>query len=407
MKQGRLALISCIFALSISVAAAESNPWLDGYVARGFPENTDVRKQFWTSLITVPKESAFAFKERVLSSRPVPVKVSSTRRSNDFIIQFQNGADGAFSAWSRGSFSIERDSSTGYFLQVKVFLQDDPSCYLRLYPQAEATRMDVVMYGAVIKKGLYLPGLVYYVLSDSFANIVGQTKGSFDWAKVFGNGQGGPTADFADRLRAALPPPSPPAQSAAPSPQASGMTPAVGASVAESQGMASVPPRAIPVGPALPAAPVMVTTPPRPLFLASLVARTGPAEALAAGLSAHGESWSELLPSADAPPLALGLSDDGDPFVSRMPYRPFPRYEAGKGWPFVQLRAALYLDALQSPSSVYAVVGESLRVLAVPSFDASGHFRIAFFSDTREMAWEDLLSTKEGKIRLFRFSAED
>lgn len=387
MKYRRQVLIAFALCLSISAVAAESIPTLASFLGHSFPDNTDVRKQYWNNLITAPKEAVWAFTEKVLPSASAgQVKVRAQRRGGDFLVQFLNNptASGSFIEYSRGSYAIQRDSKTGYILQAKIFLQDDPGCYVRLYPQAEGTRVDVVMYGALLKKGLYVTGLIYYVLAEPFSNIVDQTRRSFDWATVFGLDGQGRAASLAQDLHGSLGQAGPVFVQASvlpspASPQVSGI------------------PAATPASPAR--------------LLLDTVSRATSLDALALGLAGKGYPTSELLPAlASGSPLpgpqALGLSDDSDPLVPVLPYRSFPRYEAGKGLPLASIRASLYLDSLSSPDAVYALVGEGFRALVAPSFDSTGRFSFSCFADGKELSWEELGARAERNLRILRIGLQ-
>lgn len=386
MKYRRLALVAYLFLLSIFIAAAESIPSLDGFLGHTFPDNTDIRKKFWTNLITAPKEQVWAFAERILPSNAGQVRVRSVKRAADFIVQFDNSQTSAFSGYSQGSYVIQRDSRTGYILQAKIFLSDDPGCYVRLYPQAEGTRADVIMYGVVLKKGLAVSGLIYYILAEPFSSIVAQTRRSFDWARVFGIGEGSRASGLALDLRAAFAVHAPsPALASAPA------IPAFGAG-----GQSRSPDQA-----AVPAS--------TPVGLVSLVCRSAGVDALVASLAARGQPGVELSSTAGAaaPFSALALADDSDPLVPSLPYKAFPKYEQGKGMPLAALRGAIFLDALANPDSAYAIIGESFRFLAAPSFDAAGNFRFCFFVEGQEIGWEDILALKDRNIRVVRISLGD
>ncbi len=386
MKYHRQFLVAIALCLSIQAVAAESIPTLASFLGHSFPDNTDVRKQYWNNLITAPKESVWAFTERVLPSASAgQVKVRAQRRGGDFLVQFLNSptSSGNFVEYSRGSYAIQRDSKTGYILQAKIFLQDDPGCYVRLYPQAEGTRVDVVMYGALLKKGLYVSGLIYYVLAEPFSNIVDQTRRSFDWATVFGLDGQGRAATLAQDLHASL------GQAGPVFVQASILP-------------ASAPPQAT-----SPSAPPVS---PARLLLDS-VSKAASLDALAQGLAGKGYPTSEFIPAASSTtplpgPQALGLSNDSDPLVPVLPYRSFPRYEAGKGLPLASIRASLYLDSLSSPDAVYALVGEGFRALVAPSFDASGRFSFACFADGRELSWEELGARADRSLRILRIGLQ-
>jgi hypothetical protein len=442
MKYRRLALVAYALAFSVAIAAAESSSFLDSYLEHGFPENVDTRKQYWTSLITAPKEMVWAFGEKVVGGKNGRVKVKTLQRGADFLVEFVNGSADGFPEFSQGSYIVQRDSKTGYILQAKIFLQDDPGCYARLYPQAEGTRVDVIMYGALVKRGLYVSGLIYYLLAQPFGSIVAETKRSFDWRAVFGLGAPSLASGFADTLRLSFSaaPASPTQASGAPasaslpgavaaaptfplSPSPAGPTgPAFQAASTQPPlpsnqvaSSATVPQAGARQGPVAAAAQLPQPPLPRAAFLASLIGKASSMEGLMASLASKGEPAAEfmapLLSAGTAgasapPPAALGLSDDSDPLAPRLPYRSFPRYDASHGLPSSALRAAVYLDALDHPDSVYAFVGDSLRVLATPYFDAAGHFRVAFFSDTRELSWDEVSAIKDGHVRVLRLKAQ-
>jgi len=112
-------------------------------------------------------------------------------------------------------------------------------------------------------------------------------------------------------------------------------------------------------------------------------------------------------PTVSVPFSALALADDSDPLVPALPYKAFPRYEAGKGLPLAAVRAAIFLDALGSPDSAYAVMGDSFRFLVAPSFDEAGHFRFCYFVEGHEIGWSDILAMKDRNIRIVRIPLDD
>jgi len=200
----RITVISIALCLAIagaSATAAESRAALEQFIDHSFPDNSDIRAKFSTRLITAPKEQVWDFGSKVQASKAGQVLVKSVKRSDDFLVQFVNGSDGKFADCSLGSYVIERNCKTGYILQAKVFLEDDPSCYARLYPQGEGTKLDIVMYGAVVKKGLYISGLIYHILTMPFSEIVDQTDRAFDWGTVFKLGKQNATAGIVADLR--------------------------------------------------------------------------------------------------------------------------------------------------------------------------------------------------------------
>ena len=191
MDLRRHAALLCLFAALpvLQALALEPAQDLDAYFRSSFPDNSDLRQKYFTSLITAPRDTVYAFGEKVLASAKAGrVLVRGQKRSADFLVEFLNEGDSGFEGARAGSYIVQREPAKGYILQAKILLADDPSCYARLYPQAEATRLDVVMYGAVLKKGVYVPGLIYYVLTKPFAEIVAGSKGSFDWGAALALG---------------------------------------------------------------------------------------------------------------------------------------------------------------------------------------------------------------------------
>ena len=204
MTKRRLAIVLLALVFS-SFVAAETKSAVDAFV-QDFPDNVDLRKQYRNSVITATKELAWAFSERVLPSAGAgQVKIKVQKRAADFLVQFVNARDGRFDEYSKGSFVIQRDLSSGFIVQVKIFIEDDPSCYVRLYPQAEASRLDVVMYGTVLKKGLYVPGMIYELLTAPFSSLVEATRRSFNWQQVCGSGLDDASSAFAALLRSPAP----------------------------------------------------------------------------------------------------------------------------------------------------------------------------------------------------------
>ena len=176
-------VISAIFAFS---ASAESAPSIESFAAKGFPDNADLRGRLFAYVIGASRDVALKYGEKQLQSAAGPVTVRVENRSADFIVEFLNANAVDPGQAGRGSVFIQRGNGKGnYILQARILLEDDPSCYLTLYPSGSGTRGDVVMYGAVVKKGLYFSDMLYRILLLSFSDIVDATSHSFDWSAVF------------------------------------------------------------------------------------------------------------------------------------------------------------------------------------------------------------------------------
>ncbi len=142
-------------AIAGAAAGAETFSSFDGYMASGFPDNAAVRSQLFSAIIGAPRDIALAYGEKTVSSQGNQVLVRTIKRSDDFFVEFLNKTpEGAFAEAAQGSCVIQRSNSKGYIVQARIYLQDDPATYARLYASGSGTKLDVILCGAVVKKGL-------------------------------------------------------------------------------------------------------------------------------------------------------------------------------------------------------------------------------------------------------------
>jgi hypothetical protein len=383
--------MSAFWALTAASASGDSAPSISVFAANGFPDNADLRGRLFTYVIGASRDVALAYGERRLQSAAGPVTVRVEKRSSDFIVEFLDSDASDADEPGRGSCFIQRSNAKGnYILQARILLEDDPSCYLSLYPSGSGTRGDIVMYGAVLKKGLYFSDMLYRILLLSFSDIVDATSHSFDWNAVFKFGSKDPGKEnYASEFRSALP----------------------GAAAAEQASPASAAPIAL--GPssagkvALASAPAMPSSDgqaevgvqgSRGLRIASSFDRASSPEAFLLDLASYGAR--ELAISPDAAPA---FANGGDDPMARPALVDFPRYDS-RGLPLAALRAALFLDLQSNPDSVYAVFADGIRALIVPSYDEVGRLYFAVFSGGKESSWKDLFATVDDRLkaRVFR-----
>lgn len=374
-----LAVAFCV--LSAAVCWAESSPSLGSYIDRQFPDNTDLRVRLFSHVIGAPRELAEAYGEHVFQSRAGAVTVRVVPGDQDFFVEFINGTGVPY---SQGSCIIKRSNSMGYLVQAKIFLQDDPGCYLRLYVSGEGTRADVVMYGAVLKRGMYISGMLYQILMDSFGDMVRQTGYAFDWKEVFGLGERAASDKFADSLRGAF----------ANATSTNGLM--VKSGGAEGEGTLALASATRPGG-------AKDSAIGRAYKLSLMVDNAANADALIASLAASGESPKELT----TPDGALGFEDVDGSLDVNLPYDRFPTYEPGKGILPRALLATLYLDELSHADSIYAVLGENLHMVVVPTSDKVGLLGFAYFSKGRELSWSEAVKQlgSNDLVRVVRLGA--
>jgi len=388
-----------LFAIQASAQFADIPPTISQFAAKGFPDNADLRVKLFSYVIGASRDVALAYGEKQLqSSSAGPVTVRVERRSADFLVQFLNQNPSEPDSPGRGSCYIQRSVTKGnYILQARILLQDDPSCFLALYPSGSGTRGDVVMYGAVVKKGLYFSDMIYRILLLSFSDLVDATSRSFDWSAVFRfEGKGG--LESVAELRA----PGTLARSL-PEQAAGGGAAASAASAPIAFGSHGTNPKvALAASPALPAqsAPDALPKGPRSLRIAAAAERASSVDALILDLGDMGAR--EIAPSADD--YFAGYVDASESIV-KLAYIEFPRYDT-RGLPLAALRAALYSDLLANPDSSYALFGDGLRATVVPCFDEEGRLSFACFSGGKETSWAELASGKRDlRVRAVRVPA--
>ena len=315
------------------------------------PDTNEARARYLTAAITANWNSAVRFPETYMPTSSGRIQVSLERGQEFFYIRFLRERDGAFPLASTGNTVVQRNYlRNGDLIQAKIFLTDDPSCYIRLYPQGERTRADIILYGAVVKQGVLLTQIFYYQLRDHISHIIAATGGGEDWASFF-RSAGEPSAAL--RFGQAL---------------AAGRL-AVGGSGAR---------------------------------LLSSLAFDETVEKFLTGPS-------RLFGGAElsAPP-AFPFADDRD-HLRTVAYRPFPRYEPARGVPAGAAAAFVHAESLARPDDLFAAFvqdgAQSRRILLVPGFDASGTFRIEAYDPSARTAlsWAEFeASHQQAYVRLVR-----
>jgi hypothetical protein len=384
-------VLAFAFAASAAAICADAAPAVAAFIAKGFPDNGDLRAKIFSYVIGASRDVAIAYGEKRLSSASAgQVTVRVENRSSDFIVEFINqGASGGDSP-GRGSTFIQRSNAKGnYILQARILLEDDPSCYLALTPSGTGTRGDVVMYGAVLKRGLYFSEMIYRLLLLSFSDIVDATGKNFDWGLVFNFGGKDATSAYVADLRSSLAEAPGLGEQSAPS----AATVALGTTAVGKFSLAAAP--------ALPSAAPMdaAAKGPRAARIAAALDRASSPEAFLLEIAASGESGSREVTQVDA---AAFIDDAAG--INKIVYGDYPRLD--RGIPAPALRSALYLDLLANPESAYAVMSDGVKAIIVPAFDEAGRLGFAVFSGGKEIGMDDFLAGhRDQKLRVVRIQA--
>lgn len=86
---------------------------------------------------------------------------------------------------SAGNYIIKRNRDTGLYEQVKIFLLSDPDFFVRIFPvSGSVSRMDVVIAGDTVYRGVRIPLSFQRVLIEPFDMIVSLTSNIVPWKKI-------------------------------------------------------------------------------------------------------------------------------------------------------------------------------------------------------------------------------
>lgn len=146
------------------------------------PENWEARSRF-SQIIFSPSREAAAQGPRVIrqSSGASSVRFQVQRRSGFLYLVFANPDGSAYPLDRAGTFIIKRSLADGSFVQAKIFVQDDPGTYLRLFPDGGRTLMDAWLFGEPFQAGVTLPVPFERVLTAPLSSIIEWTSAAVDW----------------------------------------------------------------------------------------------------------------------------------------------------------------------------------------------------------------------------------
>jgi hypothetical protein len=435
-----LALASLASAASVGAAP------VDAPLSR-FPESASIRSAYW--------DSFFLASEPELLHRP-PATVQGERstfklfavKSGGYLYAIANATRGPGDAksepilYSQGSWILKRSSPDGAPLQAKVFLRSDPGTFIRIYPDGDRSKLDLVVYGAVLNREVPLPLPFEAAALCTMAEIADMTKSLVDWGLFSPEiGMYREVRAFVAETRRRLP---------ALRYADDGALGADGAPVYIATGKPQVQPTGLNCsgfaawvadGFYKPLTGVLLD--PRALASRHVEARpTGAADRYETELDPFfGLDWTRNIAKAllDAryPSRSHGLSESDvriSPFALVSPtgaidpagvngsssYRDYPAYQLDLGYEVSGLKGLLYVLALREPGSIYlgsiarksggAIPGLSrhyhVAVLA-PYFAEDGRFEVAVFESDVETSVDAIMRrVPKDYIHLVRIKAE-
>jgi hypothetical protein len=137
------------------------------------------------------RETIFAPVGDILAARPMIVTQSSDAARVSFRVDSQSGSvylvfaaqhRGGFPLDGSGTFIIKRSLTGGGFVQAKIFFQDDPGCYIRLFPRDDRTLLDIFLFGEPLQGNVVIPVSFSRLLTLPVARILEMSSGAVDWS---------------------------------------------------------------------------------------------------------------------------------------------------------------------------------------------------------------------------------
>lgn len=170
-------------ALALALAVLAAAAARGGASPRVTIPDTAEARQAMAQLIFAPIGTAVRAAARTVTQpsdgRPVAFR---TETSNGSVYQTFTRADlGAVRLDTAGTFIIKRSSADGSFVQAKVFLQDDPGCFLRLTPLGERTALEISLFGTTYQRGIVLAARFESLLTAPLERIMRLAEPTVDW----------------------------------------------------------------------------------------------------------------------------------------------------------------------------------------------------------------------------------
>lgn len=385
-----------------------------------FPDSASLRARLYAGILAGPRDEVLASKPTIYTNEYGTWRLGAEKTRDAFylVLAPKRGTD--FPAFAQGSWIVKRSMADGRFLQAKVFLRSDPGCFMRLYPNGERCLMDLVLYGAVLNRGIPLPVDFDTLLATPMKTIVEWSEAGVDWSLFSPHaGDYSELRAFSSAIRSRLPSlryaddggldaqgrpvliATGAAQSSEPGLNCSGFAQWVVDGLLAPLGEPYVDPRDMSERhPELRKAGVdpAIEAKTDPFFGLDWTRNLGRAWADARETShRHSAAENDVTLSA----FAL-FSASKDPRNGGPPYDDFPAYDPDSGYQIRGLKALLYVLAMRDPGMAYlASFSRADRTglrrhyhvaLFLPWFDESGAFHVDVFESAAETGLDAVLA---------------
>jgi len=148
----------------------------------GIAECADLRKADLTALFEAPVRELRTVAAATLRNPWGSWKRQIITNGDAVYILYSAARAGSWPVYSQGSWIVKRDRQHGELLQAKVFLKSDPGTFIRVYPDGDRSRLDLVAYDGVLAEGVPLPFPFAVVLGSRLGDLIEATRSSVDWS---------------------------------------------------------------------------------------------------------------------------------------------------------------------------------------------------------------------------------
>ena len=150
-----------------------------------FPDSASLRMRYWDGFFAAPRSIALSRAPSTLSTGNGSFRLLSLRSAKSYYLVIAALRADASRAepplYTQGTWILKRASADGSPLQAKVFLRSDPGTFIRIYPAGDRSRMDLVLYGAVLNREVPLPVPFSTAFQSPLSAIVSWTRDTVDW----------------------------------------------------------------------------------------------------------------------------------------------------------------------------------------------------------------------------------
>ena len=156
-------------------------------------ENVEIRQLVEQTLLDRSFEQAStpsAFYRQ--KSSPISVSLDMQKAGTDYYLRFINNVPTTerpaytLRSYTRGSYFFQKNLASGDFVQVKIFIQDNPDSYILVEPEDEhRSRMSIFVYGSRFYHNVPVPMGMRAIAISPLVHLMSVTKYLIDWPALF------------------------------------------------------------------------------------------------------------------------------------------------------------------------------------------------------------------------------